>query len=39
MILKDKNPGIKCFVNPALEVERVQHKDACCLLFPLPCIP
>ena len=22
-----------------LEVERVEHKDVCCWLFPLPCIP
>ena len=26
-------------LNLDVEVERVQHKDACCWIFPLPCRP
>ena len=26
-------------IGSGVEVERVQHKDACCWLFPLPCMP
>ena len=33
--ITDPTHSYLCYI----EVERVQHKDACCWIFPLPCRP